>query len=30
MISKIEDISSYEEFRKSGAALLGNFDKNFI
>ena len=30
MISKIEDISSYEEFRESGAALVGNFDKNFI
>lgn len=30
MISKIEDINDYEEFRQSGAGLIGNFDKNFV
>ncbi len=30
MISKIEDLCSYEEFRESGAGVVGEFDKNFI
>ena len=30
MVSKIEDMITYDEFKDSGSALLGNFDKNFI